>query len=331
MITQDYYCGLDIHKDSYTACLMDNKGTEIRSHTFNASKNALQQFLTGIPNSNCIITIENCTVWRYAYKLLLELGFTKIKLADSIATKQIIKSKKTDYYDAKALADLTRANLLPELYIPDENILNLRDLTHHIISIRKIIRELKVKIKSELRKRGLKYSSNLWNSVGFHFLKSLKLYTITSLVFLLEKIITEEKKVHSKVKNLAHSFNETQLLMSIPGIGEYLALVIYAEIGTITRFSSSKKFVMYSGLCPGIEQSGNLNKNIKNKRYNRTLKHAFQLASGRASFVENSYFKTKYLSVVSKKEMPKARRVIAQKMAIIVYQILIKKQNYNKS
>jgi len=323
-----YYCGIDIHKDNYVACLLDKKGNKIRSHEFKSSKESLQQFLVGIPNSDCKITIENCTMWRYAYKILVELGFTKIELADSIATKKLISSKKTDFNDAKALADLMRANLLPKLYIPDEKILSLRDLTHHLMFVRKIIRNLKNKIKSELQKHGFKYSSKIWNSTGFYWLKSLKNNTITSLVFLLEKIFPEEKKIHSDVKKIAKSLKETQLLMTIQGIGEYLALVIYAEIGTIHRFDSSKKFVMYCGLCPGISQSGNSSQNIKNLRYNRTLKHAFQLGSGRASIIPDSYFQNKYLDVKAKKDMPKARRVIAQKMAIITWNMLKKNQEF---
>ncbi len=328
METKEYYCGIDIHKDNYVACLMDKDGNEIRSLEFKANKESLQQFLVGIPNSDCTMTIENCTMWRYAYKILNELGFNKIKLADAIATKKLIGSKKTDYYDAKALADLTRSNLLPQLYIPNEDILHLRDLTHHLMFIREIIRKHKVKIKSELQKQGLKYSPKIWNSIGFHWLKSLKNNTVTSLVFLLEKISQEEKKIHSDVKKIAKSLKQTQLLMTIQGVGEYLALVIYAEIGTISRFLSVKKFVMYSGLCPGINQSGNSSYNIKNLRYNRTLKHAFQLASGRASIMADSYFQKKYLAIKAKKDMPKARRIIAQKMAIITWNMLTKNQEF---
>lgn len=326
-----YYCGIDIHKDKYVACLMDKKGKEIRTHDFKPNKESIQQFLTGVPNSDCTITIENCTMWRYAYKTLSELGFNKMKLADSIATKKLISSKKTDYYDAKALADLTRADLLPEIYIPNEEILNLRDLTHHLMFIRETIRKHKVKIKSELQKNGIKYSPKLWTNIGYYWLKSLKNNTITSLVFILEKITEEEKRVHSSVKKIANTKKETQLLMTIEGIGEYLALVIYAEIGSISRFSSAKKFVMYCGLCPGISQSGNSSQNIKNTRYNRTLKHAFQVGSGRASIIDNSYFQKKYLSVKVKKDMPKAKRVIAQKMATFVWNILTKKEEFKIS
>lgn len=323
----NYYCGLDIHKEKYVACLLDKKGNEIRTHEFQASKEALQQFLTGIPNSDCVVIIENCTMWRYAYNIVKELGYV-VAFADANATKKLISSKKTDQLDAKALANLKRANLLPELYIPPDEILKLRDVTHHLISLREMIIKLKVKIKSELQKQGIKYSKNIYDSVGFYWLKSLKIPSIISLVQILEQVQKEEKIIYNQVKKVASTLKETKLLLTVQGIGYYLATVIHAEIGSISRFSSAKKFVMYCGLCPGISQSGNSSQNIKNTRYNRTLKHAFHLASGRASIMQESYFKRLYQKRKLKENMPKAKRVIAQKMAIITWNMLTKNQEF---
>ena len=46
-------------------------------------------------------------------------------------------------------------------------------------------------------------------------------------------------------------------LLTVPGIGWILAYTIAAEIGDIGRFSSPKKLVGYTGLCPIVRQSGN--------------------------------------------------------------------------
>ena len=46
------------------------------------------------------------------------------------------------------------------------------------------------------------------------------------------------------------------LLLTAPGIGRVLAFTIAAEIGEIERFSSPKRFVGYTGLCPRVDQSG---------------------------------------------------------------------------
>ena len=46
------------------------------------------------------------------------------------------------------------------------------------------------------------------------------------------------------------------LLITAPGIGWVLAYTIAAEVGDIDRFTSPKKLVSYSGLCPRVMQSG---------------------------------------------------------------------------
>ena len=46
------------------------------------------------------------------------------------------------------------------------------------------------------------------------------------------------------------------LLTSIPGIGQYSAIVILAEIGDFSRFSKPKQLVAFAGMDPATKQSG---------------------------------------------------------------------------
>jgi transposase len=50
------------------------------------------------------------------------------------------------------------------------------------------------------------------------------------------------------------------LLMSAPGIGWVTGFTIAAEIGEITRFSSPIKLTGYTGLCPRVRQSGEMDR-----------------------------------------------------------------------
>lgn len=326
-MTQNLYCGLDIHKDKYVACLLDKEGNELRNGEFPSTKDAITQFFSGIDNTSCTVIIENCGMWRYAYKILKELGF-QVKLTDGTKTKKIVGQKKTDYNDAQVLANLARTNYLPKLYIPDDDILAYRDLTHHLRGIRQIRTTLKIKIKHELMKKGIKYKSNIWNIQGHAWLRMLQIFSITSLVSLLEEVDKEEKEIHKQVIKLAKQLKPTKLLMTIPGVGEYLALVIYSEIGNIARFKTVKKLVMYSGLCPGIHQTGDTNRQVKNIFCNRFLKFAFVEGSGCSVILGNKTFKDKYQKYKTKLGMPTARRIIARHMATIVWHMLTKNEPY---
>jgi transposase len=47
-----------------------------------------------------------------------------------------------------------------------------------------------------------------------------------------------------------------QRLCTLPGVGHYTALLILAEIGTVTRFPSPKHLVSYAGLAPSVPGTG---------------------------------------------------------------------------
>ena len=59
---------------------------------------------------------------------------------------------KTDKVDARILADLLRTDMIPECYIPDEKIRNLRDLRrrHYFVNTRSMFKN---KVHVELSKR----------------------------------------------------------------------------------------------------------------------------------------------------------------------------------
>lgn len=51
-------------------------------------------------------------------------------------------------------------------------------------------------------------------------------------------------------------WNHVDLLASIPGIGQYAAIVILAEIGDFSRFKKAKQLVAFAGIDPAVKQSG---------------------------------------------------------------------------
>ena len=50
------------------------------------------------------------------------------------------------------------------------------------------------------------------------------------------------------------------MLTQLRGIGPYTAMLLIAEIGEISRFSSPVKLTGYTGLCPRVNQSGDMDR-----------------------------------------------------------------------
>jgi transposase len=57
-------------------------------------------------------------------------------------------------------------------------------------------------------------------------------------------------QLEAAIEERAGSRLETQLLMTIPGVSYYSALLIYAELGEVDRFDGHKEVVSYMGLNP---------------------------------------------------------------------------------
>ncbi|WP_164217330.1 IS110 family transposase [Virgibacillus sp. YIM 98842] len=63
-------------------------------------------------------------------------------------------------------------------------------------------------------------------------------------------------KLEEEIDALARTFEEYELIRSIPGIGGKIAATIISEMGEIDRFSHPKKLVAYAGIDPSVHESG---------------------------------------------------------------------------
>jgi transposase len=76
---------------------------------------------------------------------------------------------------------------------------------------------------------------------------------IKNIEFLNSEITQIEKQISTE----ASKNENVKILMSMAGIDYFSAMLISAEIGDISRFSTADKLVSWCGLCPTVHQSGN--------------------------------------------------------------------------
>ncbi len=67
----------------------------------------------------------------------------------------------------------------------------------------------------------------------------------------------EIRRASKQVQQLAEEDRDSLLLMTIPGMGYYSALLTKSEIGDVKRFWSAKQICSYAGLVPSTYASGN--------------------------------------------------------------------------
>ena len=109
-------------------------------------------------------------------------------------------------------------------------------------------------------------------SIGSH--SSSLVFQLHMTIHRIESITSDIEEIESLMKEHLDSLNSP--IMSIPGISTVLASTILGEIGDISRFSSSRQLVAFSGLYPRVYQSGQYNApNLSlSKRGSRVLRYA---------------------------------------------------------
>ena len=73
----------------------------------------------------------------------------------------------------------------------------------------------------------------------------------------LDELATELiQEITTKIKEVVSVTPQAQLLMTVPRISYYSALLILSEIGQIERFPTAKHLCSYAGLVPSVYSSG---------------------------------------------------------------------------
>ena len=75
---------------------------------------------------------------------------------------------------------------------------------------------------------------------------------LRGLLEIYEVLCKQVRTTDRMVKEIVSSDEDCALLKSIPGIGEFFAVLIKTEIGDIERFSSSSKLCSYAGIVPSM-------------------------------------------------------------------------------
>lgn len=120
-------------------------------------------------------------------------------------------------------------------------------------------------------------------TIGVHFSSNaVVIRSIISILRALQEGIADLKKSMDVLINSNPEITESiALLRSIPGIGEFISVVLLAEIGDISRFKSSRQLTAYFGLDPSQRQSGKFvgTKNKISKRGSPYLRWVIALAT----------------------------------------------------
>jgi transposase len=134
--------------------------------------------------------------------------------------------------------------------------MDLRAMVRHRASLVKTRTSLKNRIHACLLMHGLKVEGTPFTKSYTDKLRAIHDYRIDGYLNVIDALNREIDQVSQRIRTEVKDDDYTRLLMTIPGVGYYSALLIASEIGEIERFPDSQHLCSYTGLTPSTHSSG---------------------------------------------------------------------------
>jgi transposase len=168
------YVGIDVHrKRSQVAVVGDDGRVQLNRNVVNGSPSMLG-LLGGLP-AGSPVAFEAAFGWGWLAGLLEDYGF-EAHLVHPLQCKAIASARlKNDKVDAAILAQLLRADLLPEAWIAPPGVRALRALLRHRIQLVRLRTLVGNRIHAVAADHGYDRPAGYWSGPGRTWLASLDL------------------------------------------------------------------------------------------------------------------------------------------------------------
>lgn len=260
------YIGVDLHLRFCYMTVLDASGVILRQGRVVNDPEHLRAFfqtcqLPGKDEEKIFVAVEACGFWP-AFLETVEGLVERVVLVHPAKVKAIASAKlKNDRVDSATLAQLLRANLLPEAWKADPATRDLREVLRLRVSLAQDRTRFKNQLHATLHQHGLRSpTSDLFGRAGRTWLATVAVrpaarQAIDTCLRMVEQLDGEVQVLDQRLRQQAQADRDACCLMTIPGIGAFTALVLKAEIGDIHRFRDKKSLYNYAGLVPVIRQS----------------------------------------------------------------------------
>jgi transposase len=326
--------GMDVHRDFCEVAIADGGRARSAGRVATAPA-ALELFARSLAPDDRVVL--EATGNALAIARIIEPHVAEVLLAHAKDVRAISHAKvKTDKVDARVLADLLAAGLVPAVWIGDERARMMRRLVSRRRGLVKRRTQVKNECSAVLHRnlKGRPPATDAFGKKGRAWMAEQDLPLderltldagLRQLDFLGQELAAVDKIIAE------HALGDANVgrLMTIPGIDVVTASTLAAVIGDIRRFPSSRHLVGYLGLHPTVRQSGN-----GPARHGRTSKEGS--AAARHVLVEAAWAAAKSPGPLRAfAERTAARRgrhvatvAVARKLAVLAWCLLTRGEDY---
>lgn len=265
--------GMDVHKDSISACVLDAQSHQIfAERRFAATEKAVSEFIRRIRRRygepHCCYEASSCGF--VLYRQLTELGVCCQVIAPSSTPRSGRDKKKCDRMDARKLAEFYAGGYLTPVEVPDSELEATRALLRARETLVRDLTRAKHHVTRRLQLLGFSYTGgknwskrfDLWlkRIIKSELLSENDRLIIETHLGCVEDLSERIRMLESRIEHEATGDRYREcvaILKSFRGVATVTALTLAAELGDIRRFASARQLMAYLGLVPVIHDSGN--------------------------------------------------------------------------
>ena len=257
------YVGLDYHKASIQVCVMDTTGKILANRPCTNQAEALVKLVAPFGH-DVHAAIEACPgAANLADELVTRHGWIINLAHPGYVARMKQTPDKTDWADARVIADLVRVGYLPKVWLAPEDVRQLRALTRYRQQLANRRRDTKLRITALLRDtRVVEPKSRRWGRAWMDWFQTAEglgsegRWIADRLLEDLRDIADAILKVEHRLAQVTSEDPVVSQLILLAGVGLVTAWALRAEIGRFDRFTTGKQMARYCGLSPRNASSG---------------------------------------------------------------------------
>jgi len=323
------FFGLDIHKEYFVAVGV-NLQREVVFGPQRVSNYQLDEWVARVLTIQDSVVLEMTTNTYLFYDTLVPLVHSVIAVhPPNVALVTNVKVQ-TDKKAALALAQLHAAGLLEGVWIPPQEVRDLRALIARREKMVRLSTMAKNRLHSIIHRNHLilpekpfdPEQHSWWESLS---LSSTEQFLVRSDLDTLEFAQKQVAQAEECLKKASAQDERIPLLVQLPGVAMLTAITILAAIGDVTRFPNAKKLVGYAGLGTRVHDSGMTHNSGRITKTGRKDLRRSMVNAANHAIEHHPHWKKEFERLELHLGRSKAVVAIARKLLVAVWHVLSEK------
>jgi transposase len=321
------YIGLDVHKHYLVALGVDtdlNVVLPLRRVELSHLESWMKKNLT---REDEVVLEMTTNTWQL-YDELIEYAGSVIVVhpphVGLITRSQVM----TDKIAASILARLLAKGLLVGIWVPPQEVRELRGLVAQRQKMTRLATQAKNRLHAVIQRHHLKppagnpfskANNGWWQGLGLGKLEKMNLQSDLETLQFAEQ---QEVRIEKEMTQIAAEDEMIGRLLQISGFGVITAMTVYAAIGDIRRFPEAKKLVGYAGLGTRVHDSGMTTRSGKITKAGRRDLRVALVEAANVVAGSNPHWKAELARLEPRLGRNRAIVAIARKLLVTVWHVL---------